>query len=334
MASDRGRQFPVLPGHLIGHVGFVAAEQLVASVSAEGYGNVFPGQTGDQEGGENGKIADGIVQKKHQSVKEVHHLGLNNLLPVVQTEMIGHLTGPPQFVVGGIIEADAEGLSGSHAGGHQGRVDPAGEKGPQRHVAHQLPLNGDPDLLFHPLDPGRFLQTVFPGPRDIPVKTGFAARGPQVDLHQAAGFQLANGFQQGGPSGHVFPGQKFPQGLQIQGPFHPTAGQNGFDLRAPDQVLPVKGKIQGFDAQVIADEAEGLLPRIMEGDGEHAVQDLGEIRPVLFITVDDNLRVAMGLEAMPPPLQIPSQFSEVVNLAVENRPHRPVFIENRLAAAG
>jgi hypothetical protein len=50
--------------------------------------------------------------------------------------------------------------------------------------------------------------------------------------------------------------------------------------------------------------------------------------------MDDDLRIAMGVELVSTRFEISAQFQKVINFSIENNPDGPVFIVNGLPASG
>ncbi len=103
----------------------------------------------------------------------------------------------------------------------------------------------------------------------------------------------------------------FEQALQLAG------------KRQPARLVAVD---QRFLAQAIAAEHQLPPPRIPEGDGEHPVQVPKAVDALVFVQVDDRLRVATGREAVTGTFQPMTQFGEIVDLAVEDDPDRSVLV--------
>ena len=74
------------------------------------------------------------------------------------------------------------------------------------------------------------------------------------------------------------------------------------------------------------------LSLVPKRKSKHAAQVIHQPLSVLLIQVDDGLRIGVGIENVSAPYQVPSQFTKVVDLAVEHHPHSSVFIANRLSA--
>ncbi len=64
------------------------------------------------------------------------------------------------------------------------------------------------------------------------------------------------------------------------------------------------------------------------------IQVRQQARPLVFVEVDQDFRVALGAEAMAAGFQSLPQGAEIIDLAVEDHPQRAVFVGKRLPAAG
>ena len=87
-------------------------------------------------------------------------------------------------------------------------------------------------------------------------------------------------------------------------------------------------------AQPIAGQDQLPPLGVPDGQGEHAVEMLEEVRPLVLVEVDDHFGVAVRAEAMAGAFQPPAQLAEVVDFAVEDDPDRAVFVRQRLLPAG
>ena len=91
--------------------------------------------------------------------------------------------------------------------------------------------------------------------------------------------------------------------------------------------------IQGFDANAIAHEVEGILARIVDGDGEHAVQTLQAGNAFALVQAQDHLGVRAGVQAHALGAQFGRQFDVVEDLAVLHDGDLSVIGHERLVAA-
>ena len=99
--------------------------------------------------------------------------------------------------------------------------------------------------------------------------------------------------------------------------------------------LPVHFSVeQRLFAYPIPREEQRLGALIPQRKCEHPPKPLHAVRAVRLVGVDDDLGVAPSSEPKPELLQALSQLLEVVDLAVEGHPDRPVFVAHRLSATG
>ena len=139
--AEEARDPPPGAGLLLGRVGVVAAEDLVPAITRERDGDLAAGEPGDEIGGEDGEVADRVVEERHQVLEESDHVRTDHLDRMGDTEPLGHPLRPGELVVAGIVEADAEGVGRPHRRHHQRAVHSAREEGAQGHVADQLALH-------------------------------------------------------------------------------------------------------------------------------------------------------------------------------------------------
>src|SRR5216684_3123763 len=92
--------------------------------------------------------------------------------------------------------------------------------------------------------------------------------------------------------------------------------------------------MQRLFAQAVARQKQRLPSLVVQGDGKHSSQPFHAIRPHLLIQVDDDLSVAVRIEAVTAGFQFSAKLRKVVNLAVENNPDALVFIVDGLPPAG
>ena len=98
--------------------------------------------------------------------------------------------------------------------------------------------------------------------------------------------------------------------------------------------MPVRrdGVVQRLDAEPVAHQQQPAPRLVPEREREHAAKTVNGLLSPLFVRVDDHFGVRAGPEAMTGSLQLGSDLHEVVDLAVENHPHGPVFVGQRLVA--
>src|SRR5581483_6198136 len=88
-------------------------------------------------------------------------------------------------------------------------------------------------------------------------------------------------------------------------------------------------------AEPVAGEKQPAPRGIIDRKGEHAVEAERQFRAPFLITMHQNLGVGViALEPMAARHQLGTQFSVVIDLAVEDDRNLAVLVEERLAAAG
>src|SRR5580698_7886319 len=87
-------------------------------------------------------------------------------------------------------------------------------------------------------------------------------------------------------------------------------------------------------AQPIAREYEFALRLIVNRKTEHAAQFLYAVRAHLFIQMNDDFGISLGVETMTALFKLQTKFRKVINLAVKHDPCAAIFVEDRLVATG
>ena len=87
-------------------------------------------------------------------------------------------------------------------------------------------------------------------------------------------------------------------------------------------------------AQAIACEQHAPRRQIGNGKREHAIQALRARIAILFVGVNNRFGIGLRPELMPLLDQVVAQLAVVVDLAVEDDPHRAVLVGHRLITAG
>ena len=91
--------------------------------------------------------------------------------------------------------------------------------------------------------------------------------------------------------------------------------------------------VQRFDAQAITNQQHQIPLSVPESIGKHAPQPIDCLRSLLFIEMDQNFRIAMGLKAVAFLNQFLAEFSIIIDLSVQDRPDRTGFVSDRLMTA-
>src|SRR3546814_43217 len=86
--------------------------------------------------------------------------------------------------------------------------------------------------------------------------------------------------------------------------------------------------------QPVAHQPERLGCGIEKGEGEHAIEPVHALRSPLPPSVQDDFGIAVRAEYVAFGLQLRSDRSEIINLAIEGQGKRSIVGQHRLRAAG
>ena len=235
------------------------------------------------------------------------------------------------------LEADRERPHGAihetcHERDHQARIDAPGEEGTERDVAHQATANGVTEELLQRVQICRLGPAGSRAHGDLPV----GALGDAVgrDLEQLPRPQAHDVTEDGLPSRVVLERQVVVERLGAEGAAHRPIAQEGLDLRGERQPAVADRVVERLLPQAVAVEEKAAAPIVPQSNGEHAVQALDEGGPLLLVEVDEDFGVGAGAEMVPLRLELGTEVGIVVDLAVEDRPHRAVLVRDRLPAIG
>jgi hypothetical protein len=87
-------------------------------------------------------------------------------------------------------------------------------------------------------------------------------------------------------------------------------------------------------ADAVARQRQRTVAAVPDGKAEHPAQPLDAALALFFVEVNDGLGVAPRREPVAARDQLITQFPVVVDFAVEDDPHRAVFVGDRLTASG
>ena len=92
--------------------------------------------------------------------------------------------------------------------------------------------------------------------------------------------------------------------------------------------------MQRLLAQPVARENELAFRLVVNRKTEHAAQFLHAFRAHLFVEMNDDFGIGLGVEAMTALFQFGAELRKIVDFAIEDDPRAAVFVEYRLVAAG
>ncbi len=182
-----------------------------------------------------------------------------------------------------------------HGGHDRARVDTAAEEGAEGDVADQLPGDRPVQAISH-FAGELALVDVHLGGRRFPELMN--RRGSVAVDQPTAGSKLLD-VPVGGPrKGHVEEGQILQHRVGVDA--FVSAGQppDRPRLGGEPQLSFVDLVVEGLDSERIASQEEVSFPAVPDGEGEHAVELVDALRPLFFVQVDDDFRVAMASEGV------------------------------------
>ena len=326
--------------HQVQPVAAVAAEGLVAAVARQRHRDMLARELADAVGRDRRAVGIGLVVQARERVDQVEVVGLDDLDAVVRVVAVGHHLRELALVELRVVEADRAGVDGlgreaGHRRHHRAGVDAAGEEGAQRHLGDQAQLHRFAQPV-HEFGAG-ILQAARVAERevDVPVFLGFTDRLAAPDGEHVRRRQLLRLAEDRARLGHVAEGEVLFHRERVDVAFQAAVGQERLELGAEEQRAVVEQRVvQRLDAQPVPRHEQRLLVAVPQREGEHAAKALHAGFAPLLPGVDDDLGVALGVEAVAGGLQFGNQFLVVVDLAVEDHDHRAVLVEQRLLAGG
>src|SRR5580704_5268587 len=90
--------------------------------------------------------------------------------------------------------------------------------------------------------------------------------------------------------------------------------------------------MQRLLAQAVPSQHHASLALIIQSDREHSAELLDKIQAKIFVEMNDDLSIGVGIKPMTCAFQFFAKLAEIVNLSVEDYPKRLVFIVDRLPA--
>src|SRR5262249_2198616 len=129
-------------------------------------------------------------------------------------------------------------------------------------------------------------------------------------------------------------GEIVVQRLLTDHPLHARIPEQGFQLRAEGEPLPILEVVQRLLPDAVPGEQQASLADVPQGEGEHATQvgDAG-VTPLLP-PMNNDLGVRGGPEVVTALLELGPERVKVVDLSVEDDHLAAIFIEDRLITRG
>ena len=335
-ARERRRKSLVESRELVGLVGDVPGEELVAPVPAQRDRHVAPRELRKVVGGDGRGVGERLIEVVHELRDQVGDIRGDGELGVVRLERSGDAPRIRPLVVGRVVEADREGLQGAamdlaSQGDDGARIEPAAQECPQGNVRDQLPPDGirEEREELGPHCRGTDGAVAGLNLREVPVS---AIDQPAVLPDQeVTGFELPDLAVNGVGGWDVEQRQVEAERLDIDRRSK-AVGEQRLHFRPEEKSILERRVVERFDPQSIPRQNESAPTRIPESDRKHAVEVADEVEPVIFVQVDEDLGIGACVKVVAACFQLAPEFGDVIDLAVVNRPHGPIFVVDGLLA--
>ena len=207
----------------------ISGEALVSAVARERDGDVPAGSLTDVVRRYRGGIPEGLVEKPHQIGQDLQRRWGDHDLVVIGSQMLRNDPSILQLRVVRLLEADAERTNGrraqlAHQRDHDTGIEPAAQKGPEGHIAHQASLRRATQQEAEVIDRFR-LRRRGAGRPELQLPVALAAKLTIFHDQQVCRRKPANILQDGLiPDGEAA-GQVLVQGLRVDLSFDPAVRQ-------------------------------------------------------------------------------------------------------------
>ncbi len=311
---------------LLNPVSRVSGPQFVAAVAGQSHRHPLASGRRYVIGRHRRGIGKRLVEMPRKLRQQVGDVGFDHALVRLGLEMTSHRPRMRELVEGLVRKTNRgrqhpPGSGARHRRDDEARVDAAGQKGAERHIADQ------------------------PEPHEVFVLAGrvASARECQIPVPLDAD---ASGFRHEEVTRRQFPDRlidRLRRRHVLQREVRVDRGRAPLlrDLRVFEQRLDLGSKhdarrqqrvIQRLDAQPIAHEQQAPPRPVPQREREHPAEARHRALAPLFVRVNDDFRVGVRAERVAARFELHSKLGEVVDLAVEDRPDRPVFVRQRLIA--
>ena len=217
-------------------------------------------------------------------------------------------------------------------GGDDGRIEAAGEEGPDRHIGREPPL----DRLFDepPEFAGGLVERL--GQLERVIKPPVAAdRGRPVvepEFELVPRRKLVDVPVNGARPRHVLKRKIVADRVCIEFGRHGRVALERREFAGEDQRAAGHEIEQRLLPHAVAPEQHTAALAAVYGEGEHPFEHLDAFAAELLVEMDDHLCVAFRAEFVAAPEQLFAQLAVVVDFAVEDGDDAAVLVRDRLAA--
>src|SRR2546430_9680905 len=134
--------------------------------------------------------------------------------------------------------------------------------------------------------------------------------------------------------GNPLEGEEAREALETQPPRHARALKQRADLGSDREDVGARVVVEWLLADAVSRQRQSSPRRVPDGEGEHAVECAETVLAGLLVRVDDHLGVGVRPKAVAPFFEAAPQLAEVIDLAVEGRPHGAILVGDRLGSTG
>src|SRR6185312_4091455 len=120
--------------------------------------------------------------------------------------------------------------------------------------------------------------------------------------------------------------------LHIELSLDQSAGEDRLDLRREHEPVGHARHVQRLDPEPVAPGDQQALRLVVEQEGELSAQMLEAVEPMFLVQIDDDLGIALGLEAVALRLERAPDPLEIVNFAIRRKDDAAVLADHRLLA--
>jgi len=300
-------------------------EKLVAPVAGKGHLDVARRFPGHNETRNSRRIGEGLIE----GIQDVRDGGSNvpdGKYDFVMVRIVegSDLTSVMRLVKEGhVLVTDRIGLDGTvgvtaHQAHYDARIDAAAQKSADRDIGDHVGPHRLVERVEEPFLPTGVIHRGGIGRRRSPVDVP-----PGLFLHRSV-FQAK---PMGGPEfsdilvyskgrRDVIEREIKLNGFPVDLLRNRRILQQGFDFRGKKKVPAVPVVYEGLDPDTVAGKEERIGPFIPEGESEHAPQFRYSRRALVFVKMQNDLRVRPGTKLVALFFQGDSQGLKIVNLAV------------------
>ena len=211
-------------------------------------------------------------------------------------------------------------------------IDSAREEGAEGHIGAQADAGGIVEQGHEFFCPGIEGLVLLALVCQVPPALCLHAAAARVAL-PGAGHDVAHAFKSRPGRRDVVERQVVVDGLQVHARLLGQGGPQGFQLGAEHHALAVVVHVQRFDADAVAREVERVFARVVDGDGEHAVEPAQAGDAFALVQAQDDLGVRMRVQPHALGAQLGRQFDVVEDLAVLHHGDLAVVADKGLVAA-